>query len=157
MITIKECKTADTRTATELVSKEVLLSSSLQHIEDIKKAMYWMADMLKDASCNHDFTKLNNINQFHSDCIDCQLDNIKNFKTMKWFQLHITEERHHLQEHVSADVNLFDVLEFIADNVMAGLARTGTVRNCTLPDGLLESAYTNTIALLNKNVEVVKQ
>jgi len=75
---------------------------------------------------------------------------------MEWYQHHVTEERHHLQEYVHDNVNLFDVLEYIADNVMAGLARTGMVRDCTLEDSVLRTAFNNTINQLVDRIEVTK-
>ena len=63
-----------------------------------------------------------------------------------WYQsIHLKKERHHLSHSAPDDVDLVDVLEQIADCVMAGMARSGECRNEKLPDGLLEKAYANTV------------
>jgi hypothetical protein len=64
--------------------------------------------------------------------------------------------RHHLQQEdgIPADVNLIDVLDFIADCVMAGMARSGSVYPLTLPPELLERAFQNTVTLLKSEVVV---
>jgi len=153
---IKESKTADTRSATDIVSKETLLQSSEQHKNDIHQAIDWMREVLWTKACNHDFTKIRNIDEFYDDFLACQKDKSKDFRSMDWYQLHITEERHHLDAKVPEDVNLFDVMERIADIVMAGMARTGSVFPDKLPDGLLDRAYQNTIEMLKSRVTVEK-
>lgn len=115
-----------------------------------------MREVLWTKACNHDFTKIRNIDEFYDDFLACQKDKSKDFRSMDWYQLHITEERHHLDAKVPEDVNLFDVMERIADIVMAGMARTGSVFPDKLPDGLLEKAYQNTIEMLKSRVRVEK-
>ncbi len=154
MIRIKESKTADTRSAVELVTEEVLQMSSCQHIRDVTKAMYWMAARLTDLAQYHDITKITDFNQFFKDFSACQKDKSLRFIEMEWYQKHINEERHHIDKKPPEDINLFDVLEHIADCVMAGMARTGEVYPETLPSGLLDKAYQNTIKLLKDDVEV---
>ena len=48
-----------------------------------------------------------------------------------------------------------DVLDFIADCVMAGMARSGSVYELKLPTELLERAFQNTVELLKAQVVVV--
>ena len=55
---------------------------------------------------------------------------------------------------VPADVNLIDVLDFISDCVMAGMARSGSVYPLKLSPELLERAFQNTVELLKANVSV---
>lgn len=64
--------------------------------------------------------------------------------------------RHHLNEPdgIREDVNLVDVLDFIADCVMAGMARSGSVYPLELPNELLQKAFQNTVELLKSNVQV---
>jgi len=151
MIKIKKSGTADSRTCdVSKVSKDVLLQSSKQHIEDVKKGMGFFIDRLSDASKNHDHTKLPHIDDFYTD--------FKNgFKTQDWYKMHQDTERHHLKDskYVQDDVNLIDILEMITDGVMAGLARSGEYRKEEIPDSLLRKAFDNTIELLLKNVKVV--
>jgi len=65
--------------------------------------------------------------------------------------------RHHLnyEDGVPKDVNLLDVLEYVADCVMAGMARSGSVYEVKISDELLQRAFQNTVELLKKNVVVV--
>jgi hypothetical protein len=64
--------------------------------------------------------------------------------------------RHHLDkaDGVPTDVNLIDVLEHIADCVMAGMARSGSVYELKLPDEVLQRAFANTVNLLKSLVGV---
>jgi len=153
MIAIEKSKSADTRSAETAVDFETLKASSLQHIGDVQQAMIWMSEKLNEISKNHDFTKIQFAKEFHDDFKSTQFWG-KDFKTIPWYQRHITEERHHLDARVPDDVNLFDVLERIADIVMAGMARTGKVYDDKLPPELFEKAYKNTIEMLKKQVEV---
>jgi len=52
------------------------------------------------------------------------------FKTQDWYELHKNKERHHLsvESGIPSDVNLIDVIEFLIDGVMAGMARSGSYR-----------------------------
>ena len=66
-----------------------------------------------------------------------------------WYRkIHIVKERHHLKNRCPDDVDLFDVLEQIADGVMAGMARSGKYRQEPISNGLLETAYHNTVKKL---------
>jgi len=154
MIEIPSSRNADSRTATEKVSREVLLANSRQHIRDVKEAMNWMAWKLREISINHDWTKIEHIDEFHDDFSKSQNGFQGDFKELHWFKdLHL-QERHHLTDSCPDDVNLFDVLERIADCVMAGMARSGSVYDDTLSPELLEKAYQNTVELLKKNTVV---
>lgn len=78
---------------------------------------------------------------------------------MKWYQEHVKQERHHLNDRCPADVNLIDVIEMICDCVTAGLARSGSVRDILIPDDILTKAVRNTqkmleaICILDKDSE----
>ena len=150
-IVIKQSKSADTRSAEKIVEKDELLKSSKQHIADVKQAIEFMRDIMLEKANNHDFTKIKFINLFHSDFKEVQTSPNDNFKSKEWFKIHVNEERHHLNDRCPEDVNLFDVLERIADITMAGLARTGSVYDDTLSTEILEKAYENTIELIKKN------
>ena len=52
------------------------------------------------------------------------------------------------------DVNLIDVLDMIADCVMAGMARSGSVYPLEIPLDVLRRAFDNTVDLLKVHVEV---
>jgi hypothetical protein len=51
-------------------------------------------------------------------------------------------------------VNLIDVIEYISDCVMAGMARSGSVFPLVASDELLRRAFENTVALLSSQITV---
>jgi hypothetical protein len=150
VIQIKQSQTADTRTCDFAnVSKETLRASSVQHIGDVQVALGVFAQLIHRAAAVHDVDKITDIDGFHADFIT-------GFKQTGWWDRHRTLNRHHLgqPDGIPADVNLIDVLDFIADCVMAGMARSGSVYPLQLPEGLLDTAFQNTVALLTKAVVV---
>jgi hypothetical protein len=150
MINIKKSATADTRTCDFAnTSKEVLLNSSRQHIGDVVRAMAFFSGKLIEAAGEHDYDKLTGIDWFHNDFIT-------GFKQTGWWDNHRKIHRHHLiqEDGIPDDVNLLDVLEFIADCVMAGMARSGDVYELKLSDELLQRALKNTVELLKAQVKV---
>ena len=151
MIEISESPTADTRTCDFAnVDKATLLRSSSQHIADVGKALAFFGSMLTAQAVAHDTDKLTDIDGFHADFLT-------GFKETGWWDRHRKLNRHHLnnEDGVPANVNLIDVLDFIADCVMAGMARSGSVYALKLPPELLEAAFQNTVAILIKEVVVV--
>lgn len=149
-IKIYRSPTADTRTCdVSKVSKEQLLASSRTHIMDVAKAMAFFSSKLLKAAVEHDHDKLTEIDWFYSDFQT-------NFKETGWFDNHRAIHRHHLAQDdgVPADVNLLDVLEYIADCVMAGMARSGEVYPLAMTDDLLQVAFANTVRLLKSQVEL---
>jgi len=151
MINIKPSPTADTRTCDFAnVSKETLLESSHQHIADVREALRYFGSVLAKAAENHDEDKISDIDGFHRDFVT-------GFKQTEWWDKHRWLNRHHLNvaDGVRADVNLIDVLDFIADCVMAGMARSGTVTPLQLSPELLTKAFENTVELLKRNVQVL--
>lgn len=155
MLKIKQSKTADTRSAETKVDKETLLASSHQHIGDVQLALHWMACRIGEIALKHDWTKIDGIGQFAEDFKRVQEDNTIDFKKLSWFKRHVTSERHHVNDCCPEDVNMFDLLERIADITMAGMARTGKIYDDTLSAEILTKAYKNTVELLKNNIEVV--
>lgn len=152
MIEITKSATADTRTCDFAnTSKQTLLESSRTHIGDVVKAMAFFSGKLFEAAGAHDYDKLTAIDWFHSDFLT-------GFKETGWWDNHRRIHRHHLaqEDGIPADVNLIDVLEYIADCVMAGIARSGQVYDLVIPDGLLERAFKNTVEMLKGQVVVVE-
>ena len=148
MITIRKSPKADTRTCdVSQVSKEVLLASSLQHIGDVGKALGFFCTKLIDLAVWHDYDKLTDIDSFYADFKT-------KFEQHAWWDRHRMLCRHHLtaEDGIPEDVNLFDVLEYIADCVMAGLARSGSVYELKLDPPLLEKAFQNTVKLLKSEI-----
>jgi hypothetical protein len=151
-IKIKKSPTADTRTCDFAnTTKETLLASSHQHIQDVGVAMASFAIMLCAQAEVHDHDKISDIDGFHRDFLT-------GFEEHSWWDNHRKVNRHHLLEAdgVPADVNLIDVLDMIADCVMAGMARSGSVYALDIKPEVLMAAFQNTVELLKNNVEVVE-
>lgn len=150
MIRIKKSQTADTRSCDYAnVSKEMLLESSKQHIQDVRKGLELFSFMLGRASRDHDTDKITDIDGFHRDFLT-------GFKQTEWWDRHRKLNRHHLllEDGVPSDVNLIDVLDMIADCVMAGMGRTGTVYPLDIKPEVLMRAFQNTVELLKNEVVV---
>lgn len=150
MITVSKSQTADTRTCDYTqVTKETLYASSEQHIADVREALKFFMARLWNASVDHDPDKLTDIDGFHADFVT-------GFKQTGWWDRHRQLNRHHLTQAdgVPEDVNLIDVLDFIADCVMAGMARSGSVYPLALKPELLERAFQNTVELIKREVVV---
>lgn len=150
MIKIHKSQTADTRTCDFAnVSKATLLASSVRHIGDVGQALAFFSALLTKQAVMHDTDKLTDIDGFHADFLT-------GFAKTEWWTRHRKLNRHHLQQAdgIPEDVNLIDVLDFIADCVMAGMARSGSVYALNLPPELLERAFQNTVELLKREVVV---
>lgn len=153
-IYLTHSKSCDTRSAEHKVTKNELFFNSNQHIRDVQMAIHWMKSELQKAAEKHDWTKLKYIDEFFNNFKFIQDKNIGEFKKMNWFQNYHLKERHHLNDRCPDDVNLFDVLERIADITMAAMARTGKIYDDTLSPEILIRAYKNTIKLLKNTIEV---
>lgn len=152
MLAIRKSQTADTRTCDYTqVSRDTLRASSEQHIADVRLALGFFAQLLHRAGAVHDVDKLTDLDAFHADFVT-------GFKSTAWWDQHRSLNRHHLgqPDGVPADVNLIDVLDFVADCVMAGMARSGSVYKLELPPELLERAFQNTVQLLTNAVVVAE-
>ena len=150
MIEIGKSETADTRTCDFVnVSRDTLLASSRQHIDDVCLGLAFFQQLLMLAANHHDTDKLTDIDGFHADFIT-------GFAQTGWWDRHRKLNRHHLMQAdgIPADVNLIDVLDFIADCVMAGMARSGSVYALKLSSELLEAAFQNTVELLKSQIVV---
>lgn len=150
MITIQTSATADTRTCDcTKVSKEQLMESSVQHIDDVAKGFDFFINMLKEQAARHDHDKLSDIAGFHRDFLT-------NFEQTTWWDNHRKVNRHHLEQKdgVPKDVNLVDVLDMVVDCVMAGMGRSGSVRPLKIAPEVLMAAFKNTAKLLESKVVV---
>ena len=153
-IVVEPSPTADTRTADHVVSLDELRKSTEMHIGDVKRGMFYLASLLREAGENHDWTKLRYLPSFYAQFSEAQ-------KTGLWGngwydKIHVKRERHHLEDGCHEDVNLIDVLEHIVDCVMAGMARKGEYRPDVLGAGILERAYANTQKMMSDAVRVAK-
>lgn len=150
MITISKSPIADTRTCdVTKVERQQLLDSSRQHIADVAKAMAFFSSKLFAAAVEHDYDKLTAIDWFYADFQT-------KFEQTGWWDNHRKIHRHHLgqADGVPENVNLLDVLEYIADCVMAGMARSGEVYPLVASDDLLRKAFENTTNLLKSQIQV---
>lgn len=153
MIEIRKSPTADTRTCDFAnTAKDTLLASSQQHIRDIVRALAFFSGMIIEAAGEHDYDKLTGIDWFHADFVT-------GFKETGWWDNHRKIHRHHLAQAdgIPEDVNLIDVLEYISDCVMAGMARSGDVYELKLDDAVIQRAFQNTVQLLKSQVKVLDQ
>jgi hypothetical protein len=149
-ITIRPSATADTRTCDyATVSKETLKASSHQHIGDVWRALEFFRHLLQVSMVQHDTDKLTDLDGFHADFVT-------GFVQQSWWDRHRVLNRHHLThpDGVPDDVNLIDVLDFVADCVMAGMGRSGSVYALVLSPELLTRAFQNTVTLLKDHVVV---
>lgn len=154
-IIIKNTQNADSRTANSELSKTTLLESTKIHRNDVERLMDYMSEIIAKKGENHDWTKIKYFDEFADEVLKPHTDD--EFKNAHWYQNHITEERHHLNANCPVDVNLFDVLEMIADCTVAGKGRAGkmTPAYLKLQDPfILERAYWNTVKILDDLVEV---
>lgn len=154
MIEIRPSSSADTRTADHLVTQEELMDSTLSHIDDVKKGMSYLAELMKVKGRAHDWTKVEFFSRFFSQFRRAQLSGEWG---KSWYdEIHEPIERHHLEHGGPEDVDLLDVLEQIVDSVMAGKARSGRCEFKPLPEGILSKAYENTFYKMSNSVEVVE-
>jgi hypothetical protein len=152
MIYVKPSPTADTRTCdVTKVSKQELLISSQQHINDVNNALDFFREMLRIAGNGHDLDKVVDISGFYRDFQT-------KFENTEWWDNHRRITRHHLnyEDGIPNSVNLLDILEYIADCVMAGMARSGSVYDLQITPELLMTAFKNTVELLKDEIIVDK-
>lgn len=150
MIRIEKSATTDSRTCDPgAVTKEQLLNSTYQHIHDVRQGLKMFRGLLEEAITMHDDHKLETIDRFYEAFRT-------NMKDETWWKEHKQVTRHHLQDpaDVPDDVNLVDVIEYITDCVMAGIARTGTVYAVSIDEDVLRRAFDNTVNLLRDEVVV---
>ena len=150
MIKVHKAVNADSRSANSEFNEENLLKDTKSHINDVSKGMDFIADQLMSRGEKHDHTKVKNMSQFYEALKSGKI------KDSFWYQMHITEERHHLKSNAPDDVNLIDVIEHIVDCTMAGMTRSGTVYDVDLPADLLLTAVANTVEMLKNNIEVIE-
>lgn len=119
MIDILPSQTADSRTCDFAnVDRDTLLAASVQHIGDVRRALSFFSDLLRETALRHDYDKISDIDGFYANFVT-------GFAQTDWLDRHYSLNRHHLNAQVPDDVNLIDVLDMIADCVMAGMARSG--------------------------------
>lgn len=155
-IIIKKNPNGDTRTAKGEVTFEEFAHANDMHIGDVKNIMDFYADLCEYNGENHDFTKKKYEEQFYDEFVYSRM-NKTDFRESDWYKNHIKEERHHINDFVHDDVDLFDVLEMIADCTSAGLARSGDVREITIDKDVLYKAFQNTCKLTKEMCKLIEE
>lgn len=151
-VTIKRTPNADTRSI-EKLDRHLVYQDTLNHITAVKDILEESARILKVKGLMHDHTKTGTyFNDFFKALSSGKKD--EEFYEIPWFKMHATTERHHLTAHVPEDVNLFDVIEMLADITSAGMARSGDVYEPKLDDEVLRKAFDNTLKLFKENIIV---
>lgn len=154
-IIIRKSNNADSRSADVDVTKDDLMRDTLSHILDVRNVGYWISEKLQDQLTEHDYTKIDYIDEFYHDFIEQLNSKEAHFKEMPWFKNRHMTERHHLNDSVPEDVNLIDVLEMVIDCTVAGLARSGNVYPITISPEILQKAVENTSNLIINNTKIV--
>ncbi len=147
-IHIKKSFNADTRTAKNKISRRELIEQTEQHQSDVNQAIDFFRSELRLKGEWHDWTKIIYMDDFFNNFKYLQDGNKGNFTKMNWYKYHIATERHHIKARCPKDVDLCDILEHIADIVMAGLARSRKIYDEEIGSKLLQRAYKNTIKKL---------
>ena len=153
-IHIEKCTDGDTRTAKFVPSISEFEIANRLHIHDVADLTGYLSYLIVKRGYEHDWTKVKDPYQtmFYRDMIKT-IEEHQVFTDGEWYKAHVENERHHLDSHVPDDVNLIDVLEMLCDNVAAGLARTGEVREFEIDSDVLQLAVKNTITLLENKCE----
>ena len=152
-VLIRQTKGADTRSADKVVSKEVLLSESHEHIKHVRQAMQSLAEELIEKGEQHDWTKIELIDLFHDNFEKAFTKQIE-FKEHEWFKTHVTKERHHTADFLHDDVDLLDLLERLCDGICAGKARTGTYYDVVIPNKVLQKMVANTVTKIANAIQL---
>lgn len=160
---VKPNNLGDTRTAERIPSREEFHEANVSHVDDVRAIMEQIAAEINWRGTIHDWTKTDYEAMFYKDfceflepdALGVKIEDRERFEDRDWYQMHIKKERHHLNSNVPDDVNLFDVLEMIADSVAAGRARNklGAVYRIDIPDYVLYEAFENTVKLIKDHVE----
>jgi len=143
-IKIKKCPTSNEKVPT----KEDFLISASMHISDVQKGCAFIANKIIEAGINHDYTKITLIDDMMETVTTKSADE---FYASKWYQEHITKERHHLHK-CPDDVTLIDVIECLIDCVMAAMARKGDYTEGPMDIEILQKAYLNTAKMLKSKI-----
>lgn len=141
---------------TKEMSKVDLYLNTHIHKRNVRGVINYMIERLEQIQNTHDETKF--LNGTYQEVIDDDFYSMLiNKEKNGWWKMHQETERHHLTkpEFVQDDVNLFDVLECIADWVSAGYGRLGHFeQGASLSGRLLHTAFNNTLSLINDMIKL---
>lgn len=153
-IVIHKNQNGDTRTAPKGITFKQFQEANDSHIADVRAVMGEIGTMFCENGEKHDWTKKSNEEQFYKDFVSTINDGT-NFVSGKWYQHHVSTERHHLLSRCQEDVNLLDVIEMIVDCVCAGKTRSGEIRGLEITPEILDRAMKNTVKMVD-DMTVVK-
>ena len=151
-IKIKQFQPSPDKTALSEWAKEELLISLAMHKSDVQKGCAFIANKIIEAGINHDYTKISLFDDFMEDNV-----NLDDFKSGKWYQAHLNQERHHLNKKCPDDVNLIDIIEMLVDCTATIIARKGVMRvgltaGDFISDEILSKAFINTVEMLKNEI-----
>ena len=143
---------ADSRTAVNK-SKKSLLEDSIKHISEVQQVFNLVAYLMTKQGQRHDYTKLTEFEKFYNDYMDKAGTE---FVNGEWYNIHITEEKHHNKHYLHDDITLINIFEEIIDKVVAGKGRAGkiTMEYFDISDEILRLAFNNTIKLIDDLTEI---
>lgn len=133
------------------LTRDEIIDSIFAHTGDVELAMKFFIYKMINAFMSHDEDKVKDFDNFRKDIES-------GFQAGVWLNKHLKGTRHHLNrpEGVPSDVNLIDVLEYIADCTVAGFARSGSVTPIKIQPDVLIRAFNNTAELLKKEIVLIK-
>lgn len=131
-----------------------LYQDTLKHITEVQQLMTLFGWRLKYRGKHHDWTKIEYFNDFANAKFDSNCEN--DFTKREWYNTHTSLERHHLESKIPEDVDLFDIIEFMCNNICASYERKGWLDDdlLELDDEVLKLAYKNTIRYLANEIDV---
>lgn len=156
-IQIRKNVLGDSRTATRVPTIEEFSVANRTHRSEVLDMMNNLAEELRSAGRNHDYTKTIDptMSLFYRE-LCATIEGKMNFTSDGvWYKQHCEVERHHLNERCPEDVNLIDVLEMVCDCVCAGMARSGQFRPIEISDEILQKAVANTAEMCVGAVELI--
>lgn len=157
-IKIERCTSGDSRVAKEAPTIDEFDRANRMHQDDVMRLCARFINLLVTSIRRHDWTKTEEPyrSMFYKDLCNTINGQMK-FMDGKWAAFHYNElERHHLQEHVPDDVNLFDVIEMMCDCIAAGMARNEEeFYSPDISPDILIKAFNNTVKILKEQVDVV--
>ena len=162
LTSIKYNPNCDTRTMTELKSREEVLNQNLSHILEVKSVSRAFVQSLDEQIGRHDLDKLFEIDQYYKDMKE-SWEKGSGFTTLPWYQKH-KEERHHRVDNDelfrNSDVKLEDILENAIDKLTAQAARKGQMSVKEIMDSydpqVIWVALANTLESLKEDIWIIK-
>ena len=151
-IRIGKSVNADSRTAVNK-SKKSLLEDSIKHISEVQQVFNLVAYLITKQGQRHDYTKLTEFEKFYNDYMNKAGED---FVNGEWYQIHISEEKHHNKNYLHKDITLINIFEEIIDKVVAGKGRAGKIdlNYFNISDDILRLAFNNTIKLIDDLTEI---